>query len=172
MKHGLYLDDVLDSQLHLPSIRYDFKPYPSRSKKEKEDRCERCKNPFDTITFQKNGNNKEAVCSSCEIDKSYIYSELRICNIHLNKVNDLLHQLSYCPRDNMVSIRWIPPNIKLVIYNWYIGIGLHDIYQLRSISNFWPLDDKELINIEQVFLILRKIRDELIFEIKELEKLL
>jgi hypothetical protein len=53
LKHGLYLDDVLDSQLHLPSIRYDFKPYPSRSKKEKEDRCERCKNTFDTIIFQK-----------------------------------------------------------------------------------------------------------------------
>ena len=72
----------------------------------------------------------------------------------------------------MVSIRWIPPNIQLVIYNWNIGIGLHDIYQLRSISNFWPLDDKELINIEQVFVILRKIRDELTFEIKELKKLL
>jgi hypothetical protein len=37
LKHGLYLDDVLDSQLHLPSIRYDFKPYPSRSKKKKTD---------------------------------------------------------------------------------------------------------------------------------------
>ena len=58
------------------------------------------------------------------------------------------------------------------LYNWNISIGLHDIYQLRSISSFWPLDDKELINIEQVFVILRKIRDELTFEIKELEKLL
>lgn len=177
-KHGLYLDDCLFFQTHSPTISFDFKPSLRRCKKEKEglndeDRCESCKEPFDTITFQrKNEYCKEAVCSSCayysRVDRLERTSNLRDLNNHLVKVETLLYQLSYGP--HIADTRWILPRLSAVIYSWTIGTGMYRINTLRNISiPWWHFDDFELINITDVVTILREIRDELKLNIKNLD---
>ena len=171
-KNGLYLDDVFFYQTHLPLVQFDFKPTSYRYKKEKEglndeDRCDQCKEPFDTITFQtKNNTSKEAVCSSCaypsrmdQLDRS---AHLMNINNHLEKVETLLCRLYYVPGDCKVPVRWILPLLKRVMYKWTIGTGLYEINTLRMISRAWKLDDVNLINIVEVVKILREIRDKLV----------
>lgn len=171
-KNDLFLDDVFFYQTHLPYIRFDFKPSSYRCKKEKEglndeDRCESCKEPFDTITFQtKNDSCKEAVCSSCaypsrmeRIDRSAYLMDI---NNHVNKVETLLNRLSYIPGDYRVSVRWILPLLEKVMWKWTIYTGLYEINTLRMISNSWSRDDLSVINIIEVIKILREIRDKLL----------
>ena len=171
-KNGLYLDDVFFYQTHLPLVQFDFKPTSSyRYKKEKEglndeDRCDQCKEPFDTITFQTKNNTKEAVCSSCaypsrmdQLDRS---AHLMNMNNHLEKVETLLCRLYYVPGDCKVPVRWILPLLERVMYKWTIGTGLYEINTLRMISRAWKLDDVNLINIVEVVKILREIRDKLV----------
>jgi len=173
LMNGLFLDDFLFYQTYTPpSIRFDFKPSSSyRCMKEKEglndeDRCESCKEPFDTITFQTKNNCKEAVCSSCaypsrmdQLDRS---AYLMNINNHLEKVETLLYRLSYIPGDYKVLVRWILRLLNLVIYNWTIYTGLYEINTLRMISNSWSRDDLSVINIIEVIKILREIRDKLL----------
>ena len=176
-KHGLYLDDCLFFQTHSPTISFDFKPPLRRCKKEKEglndeDRCESCKEPFDTITFQrKNEYSKEAVCSSCayytSVDRLERTSNLRNLNNHLVKVETLLYQLSYVP--HIADTMWILPRLSAVIYSWTIGTGMYQINTLRNISiPWWHFDDFDLINITDVVTILREIRDEINLTIKSM----
>lgn len=171
-KHGLYLDDCLFFETHSPTISFDFKPPFHRCKKEKEglndeDRCDSCKEPFDTITFQrKNEHSKEALCSSCayysRISRLERTSNVRVINNHLVKVETLLYHLSYMPGDCKVSAKWILPRLTVVIYNWSIGTGMYQINTLRNISSFWwHVDDFDLVNVTSVVTLLREIRDDL-----------
>ena len=165
-KHGLLLDDYFFFQTHRPTILFDFKPPSYRFKKAKEglndeDRCESCKQPLDTITFQrKNEYGNEAVCSSCayigrinRLERAFNWTDI---NNHLLKVENLLYHLS---NNNRVLPKWILPRFTVVVYNWKIGIGMYHINTLRKISSdWWHLDDIDVIN---VVTILRMIRDEL-----------
>ena len=169
--NGLFLDDFLFYQTNLPSIRFDFKPTSYRCKKEKEglndeDRCDQCKQPFDTITFQTKNNTKEAVCSSCaypsRMDRLDRSAHLMNMNNHLEKVDTLLYRLYYIPGDYRVSVRWILPLLRDVMYKWTIGIGLYEINTLRMLSRSWSLDDVNLVNIVEVVKILQEIRDKLV----------
>jgi hypothetical protein len=167
-KHGLPLDDYFFFQTHSPTISFDFKPTFHRCKKEKEglndeNRCESCKKPFDTITFQrKNKDCKEAVCSSCvypsKIHLFEMSKNLKSLINHLEEVNALLYRLDY---DYEVSVTWILPYLRLVMNSWKIDTGVYEMYKLRKISNSWPLDDLHLINVLDVVTILRKLQHEL-----------
>jgi len=171
-KHGLSLDDYFFFQTHSPTISFDFKPTFHRCKKEKEglndeDRCESCKKPFDTITFQrKNKDCKEAVCSSCVYpSKIHLFEMSKILINHLEEVNALLYRLDY---DYEVSVTWILPYLGLVMNSWKIDTGVYEMYQLRKISNLWPLDDLNLINVLDVVIILRKLQDKLKLTIRDI----
>jgi hypothetical protein len=69
--HGLALDDYFHSQTHKPNICCDFKYIPSRPRREREclndeDRCDLCKDPFDSIGFfSYSDGKKDALCSVC-----------------------------------------------------------------------------------------------------------
>jgi hypothetical protein len=146
-KHGLPLDDYFFFQTHSPTISFDFKPTFHRCKKEKEglndeDRCESCKKPFDTITFQrKNKDCKEAVCSSCIYPSKIQISEMsKNLNNHLEEINALLYMLDYAPSDYEVSVSWIFPS----------------------------LSDLNLINVLEVVTILRKLQHELKLTIRDI----
>jgi hypothetical protein len=174
-KHGLPLDDYFFFQTHSPTISFDFKPTFHRCKKEKEglndeDRCESCKKPFDTITFQrKNKDCKEAVCSSCIYPSKIQISEMsKNLNNHLEEINALLYMLDYAPSDYEVSVSWIFPSLRFVMNNWKIDIGVYEMYKLRKISNAWPLDDLNLINVLEVVTILRKLQHELKLTIRDI----
>jgi hypothetical protein len=175
-KHGLLLDDYFFFQTHRPTILFDFKPPSYRFKKEKEglndeDRCESCKQPLDTITFQrKNEYGNEAVCSSCayigRINRLERIFNLTDLNNHLVKVENLLYQLS---NNNRVSPKWILPRFAEVLYNWKIGTGRYHINTLRNISlNWYHLYDTDVIDVTNVVTILLMIRDELKLNIKSL----
>ena len=175
-KHGLPLDDYFFFQTHFPTISFDFKPASYRYKKQKEglndeDRCESCKKPFDTITFQrKNAYSKEAVCSSCayigRINRLERIFNLTDLNNHLVKVENLLYHLS---NNDRVSPKWILPRFAAVIYNWKIGTGRYHINTLRNISLDWyHLYDTDVIDVTNVVTILLMIRDELKLNIKSL----
>ena len=175
-KHGLTLDDYFFFQTHLPTISFDFKPPSYRCKKEKEglndeDRCESCKEPFDTITFQrKNKDCKESVCSTCayygrinRLERSLTLTDF---NNHLVKVENLLFHLSSYYK---TYAKLILPRLWIVIYNWKIGIGMYKINSLRNISaNWWHVYDFDVINVTDVIMILREIRDELKLNIENL----
>jgi hypothetical protein len=172
-KHGLDLDTYFYFQTHSPTIPFDFKPSLRRYKKEKErlnddDRCESCKHPFDTITFQrKNEYGNEAVCSSCayigRINRLERALNLEDINNHLVKVEILLYHLT---SNHIVSPKWILPRFTVIVYNWKIDIGMYQINTLRNISiDWWYLDD---IDVTNVVSILRMIRDELKLNIKSL----
>jgi len=177
-KHGLDLDKYFYFQTHSPTISFDFKPSFRRCKKEKEglnddDRCESCKQPFDTITFQrKNEYTKEAVCSSCAIQSRINFFEMlktvRSLENHLLEVNALLYRLDYNVSDYEVSVSYILPYLRLVMNNWEIGNCRSRIFKLRKISNSWPLTDINLINVLDVVIILRKMQDELKLNIKNI----
>ena len=86
-----------------------------------EDRCDQCKEPFDTITFQTNNTSKEAVCSSCaypsRMDRLDRSAHLMNMNNHLEKVETLLYRLSYIPGDykkNLIQLMTLY-EIKLYI---------------------------------------------------------
>ena len=182
-KHGLYLDDCLFFQTHSPTISFDFKPPLRRCKKEKEglndeDRCESCKEPFDTITFQrKNEYSKEAVCSSCAY-----YSQIKLFETskilkslknHLSEVKALLYLLDYNTSgydmsDYDMSVSYILPHLRFVMNNWKIDTCRSQVYKLRKISNSWPLSDLNLINALDVVIILRKMKVKLDLNIKNL----
>ena len=174
-KHGLFLDDYFFFQTHRPTISFDFKTTSYRCKKEKEglndeDRCESCKQPFDTITFQrKNKDCKEAVCSTCvypsKIQIFEMSKNLKSLINHLEEVNALLYRLDY---DYEVSVTWILPYLRLVMNSWKIDTGVYEIYKLRKISNSWPIDDLHLINVLDVVTILRKLQDELKLTIRDI----
>ena len=176
-KHGLYLDDCLFFETHSPMISFDFKPPLRRCKKEKEglndeDRCESCKQPFDTITFQrKNEYCKEAVCSSCAVQSRVKFFEMlktvRGLEKHLLEVNALLYLLDYNVRDYEVSVSYILQPLRFVMNNWEIGTCRSRIFKLRKISNSWPLTDINLINVLDVVIILRKMQDELKLNIQK-----
>ena len=177
-KHGLPLDDYFFFQTHSPTISFDFKPTFHRCKKEKEglndeDICESCKKPFDTITFQrKNKDCKEAVCSSCVYpSKIQLFEMSKILKSlinHFEEVNALLYRLDYVPNDYEVSVTWILPYLGLVMNSWKIDTGVYEMYQLRKISNDWPLDDLNLINVLDVVIILRKLQDKLKIIIRDI----
>jgi len=175
-KHGLPLDDYFFFQTHHPTISFDFKPPSYRVKKEKEglndeDRCESCKQPLDTITFQrKNEYGNEAVCSSCayigRINRLERIFNLTDLNNHLVKVENLLYHLS---NNDRVSPKWILPRFAAVLYNWKIGTGRYHINTLRNISHNWyHLYDTDVIDVTNVVTILLMIRDELKLNIKSL----
>jgi hypothetical protein len=82
-------------------------------------------------------------------------------NNHLEEVNALLYMLDYVPSDYEVSVTWIFPSLRFVMNNWKIDTGVYEMYKLRKISNAWPLDDRNLINVLDVVTILRKLQDEL-----------
>ena len=177
-KHGLYLDDCLFFQTHSPTISFDFKPPLHRCKKEKEglndeDRCESCKEPFDTITFQrKNEYCKEAVCSSCAYYSGIKLFEtskiLKSLKNHLLEVKALLYLLDHNASDYEMSICYILPHLRFVMNNWEIDTCRSQIYKLRKISNSWPLTDINLINVLDVVIILRKMKVKLDLNIKNL----
>ena len=177
-KHGLYLDDCLFFQTHSPTISFDFKPPYHRCKKEKEglndeDRCESCKEPFDTITFQrKNEHAKEAVCSSCAYYSGIKLFEtskiLKSLKNHLSEVNALLYLLDYNASDYEMSACYILPHLRIVIKNWEIDTCRSQIFKLRKISNSWPRTDINLINALDVVIILRKMKEKLDLTIKNL----
>ena len=169
--HKLPLDDYFYHQSHKPNISVKFKnisPRPMRKKEglNDEDRCDQCKEPFDTITFQTNNTSKESVCSSCaypsRMDRLDRSAHLMNMNNHLEKVETLLCRLYYVPGDCKVPVRWILPLLTDVMYKWTIGIGLYEINTLRMISRSWQLDDVDLINIVEIVKILREIRDKLL----------
>lgn len=176
-KHGLYLDDCLFFQTHSPTISFDFKPPLHRCKKEKEglndeDRCESCKEPFDTITFQrKNEYCKEAVCSSCAYYSRIKLFEtskiLKSLKNHLSEVNALLYRLDYTS-DYEMSVSYILLHLTFVMNNWEIDTCRSQVYKLRKISNSWPLTDINLINALDVVIILRKMKAKLDINIKNL----
>jgi hypothetical protein len=168
-KHGLDIDTYFYFQTHSPTIPFDFKPSLRRCKKEKEglnddDRCESCKQPFDTITFQrKNEYGNEAVCSSCayigRINRLERAFNLTDINNHLVKVENLLYHLC---NNNRILPKWILPRFTVFVYNWKIGICMYHINILRNISrDWWHLDDIDVIDVTNVVTILRMIRDEL-----------
>ena len=168
-KHGLDIDTYFYFQTHSPTIPFDFKPSLRRCKKEKEglnddDRCELCKQPFDTITFQrKNQYENEAVCSSCayigRIKRLETSLHLASINNHLVKVENLLYHLC---NNNRVLPKWILPRFTVVVYNWKIVIGMYHINILRNISrDWWYLNVIDDIDVTNVVTILRMIRDEL-----------
>jgi len=175
-KHGLDIDTYFYFQTHSPTIPFDFKPSLRRCKKEKEglnddDRCESCKQLFDTITFQrKNEYVNEAVCSSCayigRINRLERAFNLTDINNHLVKVENLLYHLS---NNNRVLPKWILPRFTVFVYNWKIGVGMHHINTLRNISSdWWHLHDIDVIDVTNVITILRMIRDELKLTINSL----
>jgi len=139
-----------------------------RSNKEKEglndeDRCDECKAPFDTITLIHNS----ALCSSCSypflIDQSEVSMNLADFNNHLVKVETLLYKLSGKQR---VSVKWFLPLLTVVMNNWKIYTGLYEIGTLLMISHSWrPID---LVNVQEVVTILRKMRDDLKLNMKSL----
>ena len=108
---------------------------------------------------------KEAVCSSCiypsKIQISEMSKNLKSLNNHLEEVNALLYMLDYAPNDYQVSVTWIFPSLRFVMNSWKIDTGVCEMYKLRKISNAWPLDDLNLINVLDVVTILRKLQDEL-----------
>jgi hypothetical protein len=166
--HKLPLDDYFYYQSHKPNISFNFKNIsrPMRKKKEglnDEDRCDQCKEPFDTITFQTKNTRKEAVCSSCAYPSRMEQLErsayLRDINNHLEKVETLLYRLYYIPGDYRVSVRWILPLLTDIMYKWTIGTGLYEINTLRMISRSWRVDE---VNLIEVVKILREIRDKLL----------
>ena len=155
-KNGL--NDSLYYQTH---SSFNFKTPSCKSKKEKqvlndEDRCDQCKEPFDTITLVQNN----ALCSSCSypfiIDQSQVSMNLADFNNHLVKVETLLYKLSGKQR---VSVKWILPLLTVVMNNWKIYTGLYEIGSLLMISHSWRLVD--LVNVQEVVTILRKMRDDL-----------
>lgn len=165
-KNGL--NDSLYYQTH---SSFNFKTPSCKSKKEKEvlndeDRCDQCKEPFDTITLVQNN----ALCSSCSypfiIDQSQVSMNLADFNNHLVKVENLLFHLSSYYR---AYAKLILPRLWSVIYNWKIGIGMYKINSLRNISaNWWHVYDFDVINVTDVIMILREIRDELKLNIENL----
>ena len=178
-KHGLYLDDCLFFQTHSPTITFDFKPPLHRCKKEKEglndeDRCESCKEPFDTITFQrKNEYCKEAVCSSCAYYSGIKLFEtskiLKSLKNHLSEVNALLYRLDYTSDYNYeMSVSYILPYLRFVMNNWEIDTCRSQVYKLRKIYSSWPLSDINIINALDVVIILRKMKAKLDLNIKNL----
>jgi hypothetical protein len=52
--------------------------------------------------------------------------------------------------------------------SWKIDTGVYEMYQLRKISNDWPLDDLNLINVLDVVIILRKLQDKLKIIIRDI----
>ncbi len=163
--HKLPLDDYFYHQSHKPNISFHFKNIsrPVRKKEglNDEDRCDQCKEPFDTITFQTKNGCKEAVCSTCAYPSRMEQLD-RSLTANLEKVEILLYRLSYIPGDYRVSVEWILPLLTSVIYNWTIYTGLYEINTIRMISRSWQLDDVNLINIVEVVKILREIRDKLL----------
>ena len=77
-------------------------------------------------------------------------------NNHLVKVETLLYKLSGKQR---VSVKWILPLLTVVMNNWKIYTGLYEIGSLLMISHSWRLVD--LVNVQEVVTILRKMRDDL-----------
>lgn len=105
-----------------PSI---FKNIASRPIKKKEglndeDRCDYCKEPFDSITFRtKKDGSKYALCSVCDkmIDRMRdSSSELRVCYDHWSNVAALLYRTSQKPC--VVSVSWIFPYLSNFIDRW------------------------------------------------------
>jgi hypothetical protein len=157
-----------DSLYYQKPSPFNFKTPSFISKKEKEslndeDRCDECKAPFDTITLIQNN----ALCSTCAypfiIDQSEVYMNLADFNNHLVKVETLLYKLSGKQR---VSVKWFLPLLTVVMNNWKIYTGLYEIGTLLMISHSWRLVD--LVNVQEVVTILRKMRDDLKLNMKTL----
>jgi len=87
---------------------------------------------------------------------------------HLEEVNALLYRLDYVPNDYEVSVTWILPYLRLVMNSWKIDTGVYEMYKLRKISNVWPVDDLNLINVLDVVIILRKLQDKLKLTIRDI----
>ena len=134
-----------------------------------EDRCDKCNEPFDTITIIR----KNALCSSCAYPDLMVRSELSMnltsFNNHLEKVETLLYKLSYIRKDYKVSAKWFLPLLTVFMKNWKIGIGLYEIDTLKMISRHWRLDDIDLINVLEVVNILQNMRDQLKSNMKNLD---
>jgi hypothetical protein len=52
--------------------------------------------------------------------------------------------------------------------NWKSGVGLYEIGTLRILSYDWRIDNIDLIKVQKVVTILRKMRDELKLNMKKL----
>lgn len=130
-----------------------------------EHRCDECNELCDTITFIR----KNVLCYSCAfpylMDKSEISMNLTDFNNHLEKVETLLYKLS---SENRVSVKRFLPLLLVFMQNWKSGVGLYEIGTLRILSYDWRIDNIDLIKVQKVVTILRKMRDELKLNMKKL----
>lgn len=150
--HGLPLDDYFYYQTHRPNISFDFKYIPSRPRREREelndeDRCDSCKNPFDSITFKsKKDGSKDALCSECMYwirRASISRSEKMLCNKFASEVETLLYrvQLSDSTTTCMKSVSCIFPYLSMFIKWWdrseLCNLKLGEIFRLKLILDSW-----------------------------------
>ena len=154
--HKLPVDDCLYYQSHRPNISFHFKNIASRPIKKKEglndeDRCDYCKETFDSITFRsKKDGSKYALCSVCDKminrmrDSS---SELRVCYEHLSNVDSLLYRTSLQP--GVVSVSWIFPYLSNFIDRWKrskVSIATLSTVKLQWVLDSW-YDEYGYVNI-------------------------
>jgi hypothetical protein len=99
------------------------------------------------------------------MDKSEISMNLTDFNNHLEKVETLLYKLS---SENRVSVKRFLPLLLVFMQNWKSGVGLYEIGTLRILSYDWRIDNIDLIKVQKVVTILRKMRDELKLNMKKL----
>jgi hypothetical protein len=166
LRHGLALDDCFYYQTHRPNISFDFKYIPSRPRREREelndeDRCDSCKNPFDSIGFKsKKDGSKDALCSECMywIRRSHISrSEKMLCNKFASDVETLLYrvQVSDSTLNNnsytcMKSVSCIFPYLNMFINQWdkseLCNLKLGEIFRLKCILDSWR-DEFGYVNV-------------------------
>lgn len=154
LRHGLALDDCFYYQTHRPNICFDFKYIPSRPRREREelndeDRCDSCKNPFDSITFKsKKDGSKDALCSECMYwikRYSFLRSEKFLCNKFASEAETLLYRLQVSDSTlnctYMKSVSCIFPYLKMFINCWnrseLCNLKLGEIVRLKLILDIW-----------------------------------
>jgi ribosomal protein L34E len=172
LMNGLPLDEYLQRQTYIPKISFEFKTPTRRQRKHKEslndeERCDRCNEPLDTMTFVTRQGRKKVFCTECfihEYDYNNIEDEILIMQNHIEDINAILHLLD---GEDVVSIAYFYIHIKYLVDTWKSYIGNEVIERIFDMMNSWSAQydgDVNILKLVENLRILKKLlNDEMIF---------
>jgi len=172
LMNGLPLDEYLQRQTYIPKISFEFKTPTRRQRKHKEglndeERCDRCNEPLDTMTFVTRQGRKKVFCTECfvhEYDYNNIEDDILIMQNHIEDINAILHLLD---GEDVVSIAYFYIHIKYLVDTWKSYIGNEVIERIFDMMNSWSAQydgDVNILKLVENLRILKKLlNDEMIF---------
>jgi hypothetical protein len=142
LMNGLPLDEYLQRQTYIPKISFEFKTPTRRQRKHKEglndeERCDRCNEPLDTMTFVTRQGRKKVFCTECfvhEYDYNNIEDDILIMQNHIEDINAILHLLD---GEVVVSIAYFYTHINFLVNTWKSYIGNEVIERIFNMMKAW-----------------------------------